>query len=172
MKIKNVEIKAQCHDPQGKRDILITQGARYIGRDHQIDTYYQTPHGRLKLRRGNIENALIAYTRENVRNPKLSDVLLYKTYDAASLQEILDRTFDRQIVVDKTRDIYFIDNIKFHVDDVQGLGTFVEIEAIDEAERFGEDELRKQVTQYMKILGITHEDLLTHSYSDMIPEHS
>lgn len=154
------------------RDILITQGARYIGRDHQIDTYYQTPKGRLKLRCGNIENALIAYTRKNVSSPKLSDVLLYKTLDAASLQEILDRTFDRQTVVDKTRDIYFIDNIKFHVDDVQGLGVFVEIEAIDEAGRFGEDELRKQVTQYMKILGITHEDLLTHSYGDMIPEHS
>lgn len=168
MKIKNVEIKARCADPQRIRDILKSEGARYIGRDHQIDTYYRTPRGRLKLRRGNIENALIAYTRADVDAPKLSDVLLYKTHDVDSLQEILDVTFDTHVVVDKQRDIYFIGNVKFHVDEVQGLGTFVEIEAINENGTLEEDHLTEQVTTYMKLLGIETEDLLTHSYSDMI----
>lgn len=143
-------------------------GARYLGRDHQIDTYYQASHGRLKLRRGNIENALIAYSRENVREPKLSDVQLYKTNDAAALQDILDRTLETHVVVDKIRDIYFIGNVKFHVDEVKGLGSFAEIEAIDDSDTRSEADLRKQVRQYMKFLGITQEDLLTSSYSDMI----
>jgi predicted adenylyl cyclase CyaB len=168
VKIKNVEIKASCADPQRIRDILMSEGARYVGRDHQIDIYYKTGHRRLKLRKGNIENALIAYARADVDAPKLSEVLLYKTHDAASLREILDVTFDTHVVVDKQRDIYFIGNVKFHVDELQQLGTFVEIEAIDEAGTLEEDHLTKQVTKYMNLLGIETEDLLTHSYSDMI----
>lgn len=168
MKIKNVEIKARCANPQRIRDILEAEGARYVGRDHQIDTYYQTGHGRLKLRKGNIENALIAYTRADVDAPKLSDVLLYKTHDAASLGQILDVIFDTHVVVDKHRDIYFIDNVKFHIDDVEGLGTFVEIEAIDESGTMSEQMLQQQCRDFMMRLGIDDQDLLTHSYSDML----
>jgi predicted adenylyl cyclase CyaB len=168
MKIKNVEIKASCVDPQRIRDILLSQGARYVGRDHQIDIYYQTSFGRLKLRKGNIENALIAYTRADVDVPKLSNVLLYKTHDPASLGEILDATFNTHVVVDKQRDIYFIGNVKFHVDDVKGLGQFVEIEAIDETGTMREEMLQKQCRDFMTLLGIDDQDLLTHSYSDMI----
>lgn len=150
------------------RDILIAHGADFIGRDHQIDVYYQTPRHRLKLRRGNIENALIAYSRSNSADPKRSDVLLYRTKDPSGLKEILDATFEIETIVDKHRDIYFIGNVKFHVDDVKGLGTFVEIEAIDETGMMSDEMLQKQCRDFMTLLDIDDEDLLTHSYSDMI----
>ena len=57
----NVEIKAKCSDPKRVRNILESKGAEYRGLDHQIDTYFRVPNGRLKLREGNIENALIFY---------------------------------------------------------------------------------------------------------------
>ena len=168
MKITNVEIKAHCKDPQRIRELLMLLGASYAGRDHQIDTYYRTPHGRLKLRQGNIENALIAYNRADVHDPKQSDILLYKTHDATGLGEILNRMCHVLVVVDKTRDIYFIGNTKFHIDEVKDLGTFVEIEAIDQDGSVDPDDLRVQVVEYMNELGISNAHLLTHSYSDMM----
>ena len=168
MKIKNVEIKATCRDSQHLRNILVSLGAHYAGCDHQIDTYYETAHGRLKLRQGNIENALIAYRRKNTSAPKLSDVHLYKTSDPDGLAEILNSILDPIVVIDKNRDIYFIDNVKFHLDEVSGLGNFMEIEAMDAANQYEESELRRQVVMYMDLLGIQPDDLLTHSYSDMI----
>ena len=164
----NVEIKARCADPARIREVLTAQGARHIGRDHQIDTYYAAPNGRLKLRRGSIENALIAYDRRNQSGPKRSNVLLYKTADSQGLKDILDKTLQTQVVVDKHRDIYFMGNIKFHVDTVEGLGSFVEIEAIDDTGTKSEPELRAQCRQYMTLLGIREEDLITHSYSDLV----
>jgi predicted adenylyl cyclase CyaB len=168
MKILNIEIKARCHDPDRVRSVLKTHDARYAGRDHQIDTYYEAPQGRLKLRQGNIENALIAYDRVDQSGPKTSDVLLYKTADSDGLKAILDKTLKTRIVVDKQRDIYFLDNVKFHVDEVEGLGNFVEIEVIDETGSASKEELRRQCERYITLLGITEDDLLTHSYSDML----
>lgn len=167
MKLKNVEIKAVCHDPQRTREILDSMDARYAGCDHQIDTYFNTPQGRLKLRLGNIENALIAYKRPDVNAPKLSEVVLYKTSDPEGLAEILSNTLETIAIVDKKRDIYYIDNVKFHVDEVKGLGSFMEIEAV--ADDFHDElYLHQQIQKYMQLLEIHVEDLMTHSYSDMI----
>jgi predicted adenylyl cyclase CyaB len=168
MKLLNVEIKARCRDVEHIRAILTRQGAEHRGRDHQIDTYYKVPQGRLKLRQGNIENALIAYTRENLGGPKRSDVQLFKTTDGKALKATLDAAMDVLIVVDKTRDIYFIDRVKFHLDDVKGLGSFIEIEAIDEAGKFTEEALRQDCQHYLRLFDIQDSDLMTHSYSDML----
>jgi adenylate cyclase, class 2 len=59
-----VEIKARCSDPEKIRTILRARGARFAGLDHQVDTYFRVSAGRLKLREGKIENALIFYCRE------------------------------------------------------------------------------------------------------------
>lgn len=168
VKITNVEIKARCAAPDIVRRILTDLGARFAGRDHQVDTYYRVPDGRLKLRQGNIENALIAYARPDSDGPKQSDVLLYKTHDGEALKQILDAVHKRLVVVDKNREIYFIENVKFHIDDVGGLGSFVEIEAIDNQGTIPPAVLKEQCEHYIDILGIEPQDLLTHSYSDMM----
>ncbi|MFT5647501.1 MAG: adenylate cyclase class 2, partial [Aureispira sp.] len=70
MSWKNVEIKAKCADIKVLEKILLEHQADYKGLDHQIDTYFNVPNGRLKLREGNIENALIHYDRGNQAKPK------------------------------------------------------------------------------------------------------
>ncbi len=162
-----VEIKAKCAYAERIRTMLHSENARFHGRDHQIDTYFQAPHGRLKLREGNIENNLIHYHRNNQAGPKLSEVSLHSVANSASLKAVLTAGMEVLTVVDKERDIYFIDNVKFHIDQVQGLGAFVEIEAIDMDGTLGEAKIRKQCEHYLQLFGIPKEDLIDVSYSDM-----
>ena len=78
MNALNIEIKAKCSDLEKIRAILNSQQARFIGTDHQIDTYFKVNTGRLKLREGSIENALIHYNRPNQAGPKKSEIILPK----------------------------------------------------------------------------------------------
>lgn len=167
-----IEIKARCNDPLSIAAILTAQNADFKGVDHQIDTYFRVPKGRLKLREGRIENTLIHYHRTNQSGPKQSDVTLFRTpADAQALKKILTDSLGILAVVDKKRQIYFIENVKFHIDEVVGLGSFVEIEAIDSentTQTRTRDELEAQCRFYIELLNIQKSDLLTHSYSDMV----
>ena len=167
----NIEIKARCADHGPIRHILQNERAEFRGTDHQIDTYFHVPNGRLKLRRGSIENNLIQYRRDNQAGPKASHVHLYPVTEARdTLHETLAAALGILVEVDKQREIYFLENVKFHLDTVQGLGTFVEIEAIDFHGQMGEDRLREQCEHYLALFEIQERDLLTHSYSDMLLE--
>lgn len=164
----NIEIKAKCLDHEKIRDILISRNADFHGTDHQIDTYFNTNKGRLKLREGNIENFLIYYERENKEGPKQSDVMLFRTELGSSLKPILLNSCGVLAVVDKTREIYFIGNIKFHIDIVKDLGAFVEIEAIDKNGTIGKEKLLEQCNEYLKLFNIPQSDLISVSYSDLL----
>jgi len=162
------EIKARSNRLDEIREYLKNQDARHKGTDHQIDTYYRVSTGRLKLRQGNVETNLIHYNRPNTSAPKKSEVLLYQPGESAHLKAILNKAHDTLCVVDKVREIYFIGNVKFHLDTVQGLGTFVEIEAIDETNELDYQIILKQCTDYMEKLKIEDADLISVSYSDLI----
>lgn len=164
----NIEVKAKCPNPRRVEDILKSQKAEYRGLDHQVDTYFRVSHGRLKLREGNIENCLVFYERSDQKGPKDSKVILYKTPPGSSLKSALEAACGILVVVDKQRHIYFIDNIKFHVDFVKGLGHFCEIEAIDEGGEMGREKLLQQCRDYMQLLEIKKEDLISCSYSDLL----
>ncbi len=164
----NIEIKARCESIEELHDLLMAAGASYRGEDRQRDTYFPCAYGRLKLRQGNIENALIHYQRSDLAGPKLSAVTLYPAAEAEQLRNVLEKSLGVLVVVDKKRRIYFIDNVKFHLDEVQQLGFFAEIEAIDVDGKLGEEQLRLQCNHYLQQLGIRNIQLLTHSYSDLL----
>jgi len=166
----NIEIKAHCRDLNKIRQILKDQKADFKGLDHQIDTYFNSKNGRLKLREGNIENNLIHYERENTKTSKESKVSLYKTAPDSNLKAILEKAIGSKCVVDKHREIYFIENVKFHLDKVKGLGEFVEIEAIDTDGSISKDKLQGQCNAYIKLLQINAKDLISDSYSDLIQQ--
>lgn len=168
MSIVNVEIKAGTKRPDDIRQILKDKGARFVGTDHQIDTYFNVVNGRLKLREGEIENALIYYKRENKPGPKKSDVKLYKSKPDSILKSLLEESLGILAVVDKMREIYFIENIKFHIDRVNELGSFVEIEAIDDKGEIGQEKLLEQCKYYLKLFEIKEDELISLSYSDLI----
>jgi predicted adenylyl cyclase CyaB len=162
----NIEIKANCPDQESVRKVMKELNADHRGTDHQVDTYFNVTEGRLKLREGNIENNLIYYRRSDEEGPKRSDVILYPAAKDPGLKKILEGTLGIKVVVDKIRDIYFVDNVKFHIDEVKGLGSFVEIEAI--GEHGEEDKLSEQCKHYMQLLNITDDQLLSVSYSDLL----
>lgn len=164
----NVEIKARSQNPAEIHALLAAQQAEFLGTDKQTDTYFKVDKGRLKLRQGNIENALIHYFRNNQAGPKRSDVSLYKTESGAELKDVLQQALPVLAVVTKRRSIYFIENVKFHVDEVENLGSFVEIEAIDRDGDIGEEKLREQCQYYLDLFKIKGEDLIEVSYSDMM----
>jgi len=165
-----IEIKARCSDPERIREILRGQNARYVGKDHQVDTYFRVRRGRLKLREGKIENNLIYYERENTRGPKKSEVILLKTEPGSPIKSILEKALGVLAVVDKQREIYFINNVKFHIDEVKNLKSFVEIEAIGEEGAADENALLRECKHFLKLFDISDDDLITKSYSDMLIE--
>ncbi len=168
MSFLNVEIKARCNDPSFVRNWLLSNGAVYKGLDEQTDTYFNVSNGRLKLREGNIENNLIFYERTNQAGPKNSHFRLVKVEDAPGLKEVLTRSIGIKVVVPKKREIYYIDNVKFHIDEVPGLGSFIEIEAGNMIINLPQEKLKEQCDLYMKAFGIKEEDLAELSYSDML----
>jgi predicted adenylyl cyclase CyaB len=164
----NVEIKAKCADPSFIRNYLLNNGADFKGLDEQTDTYFNVPSGRLKLREGNIENNLIFYTRSNQTGPKSSNFNLVKIEDAKGLKEVLEKSCGVKMIVRKKREIYYIKNVKFHIDEVPALGSFVEIEAGNILVNKTEAELLQQCNFYLKEFGIKEEDLIAGSYSDLL----
>ena len=170
MSFLNVEIKAKCPDASFIRNYLLAKGASFKGTDEQSDTYFNVLNGRLKLREGNIENNLIFYERTNQAGPKNSHFHLVKIEDAEALKEVLTKSNGIKVVVKKRREIYYIGNVKFHIDEVTGVGSFVEIEAGNMIGGLSQEALKEQCDFYMKEFGIKKEDLIEVSYSDMLLE--
>ncbi|RMF27945.1 MAG: class IV adenylate cyclase [Bacteroidetes bacterium] len=166
----NVEIKARCPELEPLRARLAALKARFVGTDLQEDTYFHVPHGRLKLREGRIENHLIHYLRPDRAEAKPSEVTLLPAEPGSPLKALLGKALGVWQVVRKRREIYFIDDVKFHLDEVDGLGTFVEIEAIAWDGEKDEAALRRQCLAFMEALGIARETLVEGSYSDLLLE--
>ncbi len=166
----NFEFKAKAADIKNLENKLLGLNPKFIGEDHQIDTYFNVPKGRLKLREGNIENSLICYERKNIAGAKQSDIILYEHHPDKNIKEILIKSLGIKAIVNKLRKIYFIDNVKFHFDTVKHLGEFVEVEAIDKDENIGIEKLKEQCDYYASFFEIKPLDYIAISYSDMIIE--
>lgn len=170
MAVHIIEFKARVENIEKVEALLNTKDPVFKGEDRQTDTYYNVNEGRLKLREGNIENALIWYNRPETQGHKHSEVLLHRHSPGTALKEILQKLHGVKIVVAKKRRIYFIENVKFHFDAVDGLGHFIEVEAIDESGEQGMEKIKEQCDFYAKMFGVKDEDYIAASYSDMLLE--
>lgn len=85
-----------------------------------------------------------------------------------NLKEVLAKTNGIKTVINKKREIYYIDNVKFHIDEVTNLGSFVEIEAGNMLADFSKEQLKGQCEQYLQLFEIQESDLINISYSDML----
>jgi adenylate cyclase, class 2 len=164
----NFEFKARHRDIAEAEAVLQKHNPLFVGEDHQIDTYFHVPNGRLKLREGTIEHALIFYERSNAAAAKQSNVILYNHKPDEALKQLLTCSLGVKVVVDKKRKIYFIGNVKFHFDVVEGLGSFVEVEAIDRDGSMGPERLREQCAHYQSLLRVEPGSLVAGSYSDLL----
>lgn len=168
MKVVNFEFKAKVDQLERYENKLLTLNPKFQGVDHQIDTYFNATYGRLKLREGNIENALINYDRKNISSSKESQIILYQHEPNTALKNILTRQLGIKVIVEKKRKIYFIDNVKFHFDIVKHLGTFLEVEAIDNEQKLTIEDLKNQCDKYFDFFELAQSSIVDKSYSDLI----
>ena len=166
MKQINFEFKARLRNEKHVRAVLKRLRARLVGTDHQRDTYFRIPSGRLKVREGRIENSLIFYQRRNTPRAHRASIEMMLLPRRNSVRAILACALEVLAVVDKRREIYFVGKVKIHLDRVRGLGKFVEVEAIS---RTGEvQKIRAQARKFQKLFAIADSDIVPLSYSDMV----
>lgn len=128
---RNIELKARCSDLARAEAVCRRLGAAFEWTRRQIDVYFRVPEGRLKLR---VEEpggaALVAYQRPNAACARASQYELTAVADPdATLADFESRHGIVARVV-KTRTLYLIEHVRIHLDTVDGLGTFIELEAV------------------------------------------
>jgi len=170
---RNIELKARLGDLPAARRIAEAIATDRLGVEHQVDTYFHTPTGRLKLREIDGEAArLVAYLRPDDAGPKGSDYVLVPIPDPAGLKRGLAATLGIRAVVDKRREIFLVDNVRIHLDQVDGLGTFLEFEAVlgptPQGADIDDDAGRAQLADLRRRFDLRDADLITGSYGEMI----
>jgi adenylate cyclase class 2 len=164
---RNLEIKAVDPDPQATLRAALELGAEDAGWLHQRDTYFHAVQGRLKLREAPPEPAeLIAYARAELAGPKVSLYRVVPVADHHALIEALSESLGVKVVVEKARRLLRWRNVRIHLDRVEGLGDFVELEAVA-ASPGGLEVERDRVEELRAALGITDELLVAHGYADL-----
>jgi homotetrameric cytidine deaminase len=165
----NVEIKAMDADPDATVARCLALGAEDRGVLVQRDTYFATRHGRLKLREDPHRGGeLIAYRRKDALEPGESSYVLAPSEEPSTLREALDAALGTTVVVSKRRRLFVWENVRIHLDDVDGLGTFIELEAIvgpDDGELVAAYE---NVARLRSELAISDDALIAVGYSDLL----
>jgi predicted adenylyl cyclase CyaB len=164
----NIEIKARISDLEGMRGLVEEISGTSGVTIRQTDTFFNSPNGRLKLRvlapdRGE----LIYYERADASGPKRSNYLVSPTSDPQSLEGVLGACLRVRGVVKKQRTLYKVGDTRIHLDEVEGLGSFLELEVA-----LGPDQSKEQgevsAAELMARLGIQECDLVEVAYIDLL----
>ena len=164
----NIEIKARVHniaDLRRRAEALSDTPAEVIP---QEDTFFHTPKGRLKLRQLAPDHGqLVYYERSNASGPKRSTYSIFETGDPDSLKNALSLALGVRGVVRKKRTLYLVGQTRVHLDEVEGLGEFMELEVVlrpGQADAEGQAIARDLMTR----LGVPEKDLLENAYMDLL----
>jgi homotetrameric cytidine deaminase len=160
---RNLEIKARDADPRRTLEAALALGAEDHGELEQRDTYFGGARGRLKLREQTPgEPELIQYRRPDEAGPRTSEFRNVPVASADALKTALDAALGTLVVVDKRRRLLLWEGVRIHLDDVDGLGTFVELEAPEDGDPAA------RVERLSEALAIADGDLIAGSYSDLL----
>jgi homotetrameric cytidine deaminase len=165
---RNIEVKARDADPGRTLELALAHGAEDRGEISQRDTYFARARGRLKLREQEPgETELIQYRRDDADEPRTSHYRRVAAGAAGGLREALDEAYGTLVVVEKRRRLLVWEEVRIHLDEVEGLGQFVELEAVAPADSdlTGEHEKVARLRQELRI-----EDgaLVAAGYSDLL----
>ncbi len=165
---RNIELKARLDSLAAAREIAQRLATESLGVELQTDTYFAGANGRLKLReRQGRENQLVAYARPDGVDAKASDYRLVLVSDAAGLKQALAAAYGILIVVEKRREIYLHHNVRIHLDQVVGLGDFLEFEAVLGAEHDDADG-HAALAELSRQFALEPRHLIAGSYSDLL----
>lgn len=164
----NIEIKARVRDFDEIRSRAERLSRAPVETVPQEDIFFNTPQGRLKLRILSEDRAqLIYYTRPDQEGPKRSDYHIFHTSDPANLKRVLALAYGIRGVVRKTRYLYLVGQTRVHLDDVDGLGQFMELEVVMH-EGQSDAEGQAIAEDLMASLGVERTDLLEGAYMDLL----
>lgn len=165
--MKNLEFKANCDSLDVLRQRLANFQAEHRRTMKQLDTYFNVPQGRLKLREINTDKAeFIYYERSDLAESRYSNYQICDIPEPIAFKQIATTALGVKGVVEKKRELWMFGDTRIHLDEVKNLGQFVELETVihnqTEAEAQAEHQLVKEA------LGIQEADLVSVSYSDLI----
>lgn len=166
--MRNIEIKARISDSLRLEERLAELNVDCVQELRQIDTFFSVLHGRLKLRDfGNGTAELIHYHRADRNDAKLSDYERVPVDDAHRMRSVLARALGIRGTITKNRRVMLLGKIRIHVDIVEGLGRFLEIEVVlDESDTVAAGEAA--ATTLMKLLELPAGDLIAGGYIDLL----
>jgi homotetrameric cytidine deaminase len=157
---RNIELKATDPDPERSLAVCVSLGAEDRGVIVQRDTYFRVPAGRLKLREETPGGAhLIQYVRADGGSARESRYRIAPVEDGEALRAALDAALGTLVVVEKKRRLLSWEGVRIHLDRVEGLGSFVELEGVEQADARHVDALREA-------LEIGEERVIAESYAD------
>ncbi len=166
--MRNIELKARLEDLPAARRVARTLATHAVEVQEQVDTYFRCTQGRLKLRQISGQAAqLIWYQRPADPQPKPSDYYLVPVPQPDTLVAALRSAMGIVNVVRKRREIYLWRNVRIHLDEVEGLGQFLEFEAVLSHE-IDENAGHGQLQELMAQFDIRPQDLMAGSYIDII----
>jgi len=164
----NIEVKARVRDfadIKARAEKLSDTPLEVIP---QEDTFFNVQQGRLKLRVFSADSGqLIYYTRPDQDGPKRSDYHISHTADPENLKRVLELAYGIRGVVKKTRFLYLVGQTRIHLDDVEGLGQFMELEVVMKDGQ-GDADAQKIAEDLMASLGVERSDLLDVAYMDLL----
>ena len=165
---RNVEIKTRINDIEAARAAALAAGARPHAIEEQTDRYYVLDGGRrVKLRTfGGGRAELIEYDRPEVDGVRTSEYTVTPVRDDAAGVCLIPKG-KPLVVVRKRREILLWDNVRIHLDQVEGLGSFLELEAVVDTAH-DEGRCGEQVAFLMRALGLDESSLLRASYSELL----
>ncbi len=178
---RNIELKARCRDLTAAARAAADLGATPYEIIRQRDTYFPCVVGRLKLREvwaSGTEGPdaaeatpdrydLIWYRRADAAGPRPSDYRLARHQGDTRLREVLVAALGVRVEVVKRREVLLVDDVRIHLDRVNGLGTFIELEAIVSAAT-DEEAARDKLHRLSPALGVATEDVVPVSYADLV----
>ena len=164
----NVEIKARDPDPDATAARCQALGAVDHGVLQQRDTYFAGRHGRLKLREEDAAAELIAYRRPDAEQAQESAFVRAPASEPALLREAIGAALGETVVVVKRRRLFVWEHVRIHLDDVEGLGSFIELEAMVGPGLNTLEEAAEKVTRLRSELAIADDALVAVGYSDLL----
>jgi predicted adenylyl cyclase CyaB len=163
----NIEIKARARDFEEIKSCAEKLSDTPVQILRQHDIFFNTSQGRLKLRMLSDHAELIYYTRPDQEGPKRSDYYITRSTEPENLKLVLELAYGIRGEVKKTRYLYLIGQTRVHLDDVEGLGQFMELEVVLREEQT-DAEGQKIAEDLMSALGVERTDLIDGAYMDLI----
>ena len=167
---RNIEIKARLTSLDAARQIAASLATKHLGVFEQVDTFFHCSSGRLKVRQVKGQPAeLIAYHRPDTSEAKTSNYHLIRIDEGGQLIAALSSSLGKLQTVRKVREVFLYHNVRIHLDHVENLGDFLELESVVSGD-VTESTARQRLDELVARFSIQKEDLKARAYADLLSE--